>query len=207
MNLTLRCRSLVAAGLYCATTASIAGAVGLGEKTKIDGVITARAGDHMTVKTEAGQRGGHLLTANTDVKTKKGRLGLIKEGAAATALIPGLRVGVEGVGDERGAGIIATKVRFAADDLKTARAIQAGMAETDGKVAANADGIAANKQAISRSRATRPSWRSASVSSATTTSRAEATVYFDGRQRRDLRRSRAGADGPRGQAKAESRAT
>jgi OOP family OmpA-OmpF porin len=177
MSLKLHCRSLVAAGLCCAAAASIEGAVTVGEKAKIDGVITARAGDHMTVKTDEGDVVA-LLTTNTDVKTKKGRLGLIKEGAAATALIPGLRVGVEGVGDERGQ-LIATKVRFAADDLKTARAIQAGMAETEGKVATNAQGIAANKQAITAVQGEQAELAGRIGQLGDYDIKAEVTVYFD----------------------------
>ena len=143
---TLRTASLVAAGLLATAPFALPQSIPLGQKTKLEGVITARAGDSMTVKTDVGNAVARL-TANTDVKSKKGRLGIIKEGAAATALIPGLRVDVEGVGDDQG-HLIATKVRFAAEDLKTARAIQAGMAETEGKVAANAQGIEGNKQAI-----------------------------------------------------------
>jgi OmpA-OmpF porin, OOP family len=143
---TLRTASLVAAGLVAAAPFALAQPIPLGQKAKLEGVITARAGDSMTVKTDTGDAVARL-TANTDVKSKKGRLGLLKEGAAATALIPGLRVDVEGVGDD-GGHLIATKVRFAAEDLKTARVIQAGLAETQGKVATNAQGIETNKQAI-----------------------------------------------------------
>jgi OOP family OmpA-OmpF porin len=143
---SLRAASLTAAGLIAAAPFGFTQSISLGQKAKLEGVITARAGDSMTVKTDTGNAVARL-TANTDVKSKKGRLGLLKEGAAATALIPGLRVDVEGVGDDQGL-LIATKVRFAAEDLKTARAIQAGMAETEGKVAANAQGVEANKQAI-----------------------------------------------------------
>src|SRR5215510_1272399 len=112
MNVRYRGGYLVAAGLCWAAAAALAepGTVSLGEKAKLEGVITARDGDSMTVKTDHGNVVARL-TANTDVKVKKGRLGLIKEGAAATALIPGLKVSAEGVGDEHGQ-LIATKVRF-----------------------------------------------------------------------------------------------
>lgn len=142
----LRRASLAAAGLVATAPLVLAQSIPLGQKAELEGVITARAGDSMTVRTDTGNAVARLTT-NTDVKAKKGRLGLLKEGAAATALIPGLRVDVEGVGDDQGF-LIATKVRFAAEDLKTARAIQAGMAETEGKVAANAQGVESNQQAI-----------------------------------------------------------
>ena len=102
----------------------------------------------MTVKTDQGNVVA-VLTENTDVSARKGRLGLIRKEAAATALIPGLKVGVEGVGDDKGQ-LIATKVRFLSGDLETARAIQAGLSETQEQVAANQQGIEANRSAITQ---------------------------------------------------------
>ena len=151
MNLSaLRAATLLAAAAL--TTAAVASAdpITLGQKAKLDGIITARAGETMTVKTDQGPVVA-VLTENTDVSAKKGRLGLIKKEAAATALIPGLKVGVEGVGDDKGQ-LIATKVRFLSGDLETARAIQAGLSETQDQVAANQQGIEANRQGIEANR-------------------------------------------------------
>lgn len=140
MKLTpLHARSLAVSLVLSAAPLTFAREIPLGQKTKVDGVITARGGESMTLKNEMGTVVARL-TASTDVKVKKGRLGILKEGAAATALIPGLRVEVEGVGDDHGQ-LIATKVRFASNDLKTARAIQAGMTETQGQVDANKQAI------------------------------------------------------------------
>ena len=72
---------------------------------------------------------------------------MIRKDAAATALIPGLKVGIEGVGDDQGR-LLTTKVRFLSGDLETARAIEAGLAETEAQVAANQQGIEANRNAI-----------------------------------------------------------
>ena len=147
MNIfALRAASLLAAGTLAAVAVTSADPLSLGQKAKLDGIITARSGDTMTLKTDQGSVVA-VLTANTDVSARKGRLGLIRKDAAATALIPGLKVGVEGVGDDTGR-LIATKVRFLSGDLETARAIQAGLAETEAQVAANQEGIEANKQAI-----------------------------------------------------------
>ncbi|HET9317044.1 MAG TPA: OmpA family protein [Vicinamibacteria bacterium] len=134
-----RSLGLAAAFLAASATGPSAQTLSLGEKTKLEGIITSRAGDSMTVKTDHGNVVARL-TENTDVRAKKGRLGLIKKEAAATALIPGLKVGVEGVGDDQGQ-LIATKVSFTSGDLKTARAIQAGLTETESQVAANREGI------------------------------------------------------------------
>jgi len=151
MNLSaLRVASLVAAGTLAAVAVTSADPITLGQKAKLDGIITARAGETMTVKTDQGPVVA-VLTENTDVSAKKGRLGLIKKEAAATALIPGLKVGVEGVGDDKGQ-LIATKVRFLSGDLETARAIQAGLSETQDQVAANQQGIEANRQGVEANR-------------------------------------------------------
>jgi outer membrane protein OmpA-like peptidoglycan-associated protein len=81
------------------------------------------------------------------VAESKGLLHLRKSSMAVTALVPGLKVEVEGVGDESGR-VIATSVRFSADDLRSAQAIQAGLAPTEQKVQANAQGIQANQQGV-----------------------------------------------------------
>ena len=60
---------------------------------------------------------------------KEGKFGLMKKGMAVTALVPGLKVEVEGVGNEQGQ-VIATTVSFKAQDLKTAQANQAGLSPT-----------------------------------------------------------------------------
>ena len=146
----LRAAALLAAGTLAAVAVTSADPISLGQKAKLDGIIVGRSGDSMTVKTDQGNVVA-VLTANTDVSARKGRLGLIRKGAAATALIPGLKVGVEGVGDDKGQ-LIATKVRFLSGDLETARAIEAGLAETEAQVAANQQGIAANQQGIEANR-------------------------------------------------------
>ena len=177
MNLSSRASCLLAASLPLLVAAPSAGAISLGEKAKIEGVIVGRDGDHMTVKADSGNVVARL-TANTDVKVKKGRLGILKEGAAATALIPGLKVSVEGVGDENGQ-IIATKVRFGSGDLKTARAIQAGMQETQGRVAANTEGIEANRQAIAGVQGEQAELARRFGQLGDYDVKAEATVYFE----------------------------
>jgi OmpA-OmpF porin, OOP family len=151
MNLSaLRAATLLAAGTLATAAVAPADPITLGQKAKLDGIITGRAGDGMTVKTAEGSIEA-VLTENTDVSARKGKLGLIRKDAAATALIPGLKVGVEGVGDQNGR-LIATKVRFLSGDLETARAIQAGLSETQEQVEANQQGIEANRQGIEANR-------------------------------------------------------
>ena len=175
MKLTTRFAHVLLAAAV--SPGAFAEAISFGQKAKLEGVITARTGDSMTVKTDTGNVVARL-NENTDVKSKKGRLGLLTEGAAATALIPGLRLSLEGVGDDKGQ-LIATKVRFHPDDLKTARAIEAGMAETEGKVAANAANIAANKNSIAQLQDVQAEQARRFGRLGEYDVKAEATVYFE----------------------------
>jgi hypothetical protein len=170
----LRAAFLLAAGTLAATAVTSADPLSLGEKAKLDGIITARSGDTMTVKTDQGLVVA-VLTENTSVSARKGKIGLIRKDAAATALIPGLKVSVEGVGDQ-GGRLIATKVRFLSGDLETARAIQAGSPRHRSRWrpisrASRRTGRASRRTAppSTRSRASRPTSPGASASSANTT--------------------------------------
>src|SRR5262245_43074591 len=79
MNPSLpRPRLLLAAGLAVCMSPASAQHVSLGQKLKREGVITGRAGASLTMKAE-GVNLVVILTGNTDVKAKKGRLGLLKE--------------------------------------------------------------------------------------------------------------------------------
>lgn len=68
-----------------------------------------------------------------------------------TALIPGLKVSVEGVHDEKGQ-LVAETINFSGEDLKTAEAIQAGLTPTQQAVEANKQDTAANKVQIAANR-------------------------------------------------------
>ena len=101
----------------------------LGEKAKLDGIITAERAGSMTMKLERRQR-RRRLNANTDVARHQGPARPPQGRRGRDRAHPRAEGGREGVGDDKGA-LIATKVRFAGEDLKTAQAIQAGMAETE----------------------------------------------------------------------------
>jgi OmpA-OmpF porin, OOP family len=116
------------------------------QDTKIEGLITARNGAEMTVKTDSGEF-VVALTDTTDVKEKEGKLGLRKKQAAVMGLIPGLKVDVHGTAAAQGP-ITATSVAFSAKDLEAAQAIQAGLQPTESQLVATTGQAAANKAAI-----------------------------------------------------------
>lgn len=119
---------LAVAVFFVAGTASI----GLAQDTtKVKGVIIARDGAAMKVKGEAASW-SILLNDDTKVEAKKGMLGVRKDTLDVTDLIPGLPVEVETV--HNGTDLVAKSVKFKADDLKTARQIEAGLNPTGQQV-------------------------------------------------------------------------
>jgi OmpA-OmpF porin, OOP family len=116
------------------------------DETTVKGLITARAADTLTLRTADGTQ-VITLTDSTKVQTPKG-LGLRKQQMSWTSLIPGLKVSVKGFPGADGK-LEAKTITFSKDDLQTASMIQAGLAPTEEKVAANAVKIASNKESIS----------------------------------------------------------
>jgi outer membrane protein OmpA-like peptidoglycan-associated protein len=136
----------------------VAYGVSHGEKVKLNGLITGRDGETLTIKTQESGNVVVVLTDNTSVVQPKGLLKLRKEQMGVTALMPGLKIQVEGVGDAQNR-VIANTIKFSKDDLQTAEAVQAGLAPTQAAVQtnqqniqANKDDIAANKVQIAASR-------------------------------------------------------
>ena len=120
-----------------------------GEKAKIHGLITGRTGDILKVKTSDGNI-TVVLTDDTKVQKPKG-LGLRKTQMSFMALIPGLKISVDGFRDEQ-SRLVADTITFSGDDLKTAESIQAGLTPTQEAVEANKENIAGNKVQIAANR-------------------------------------------------------
>jgi len=113
------------------------------DTTKVKGIIIARDGAAMNVKGEAASW-TIVLNDDTQVQAKKGMIGLRKDDLGVTDLIPGLPVEVETI--HTGNELVATKVSFKADDLKTARQVQAGLHTTGQEV----QGVQAEQAAMSK---------------------------------------------------------
>ena len=113
------------------------------DTTKVKGIIIARDGAAMNVKGEAASW-TIVLNDDTQVQAKKGMIGLRKDDLGVTDLIPGLPVEVETI--HTGNELVATKVSFKADDLKTARQVQAGLHTTGQEM----QGVQAEQAAMSK---------------------------------------------------------
>lgn len=133
------------AALVCCLAVGMAYGASNGEKVKVQGMITGRTGESVTIKTTDGSTVTVVLNDDTKVQQPKG-LGLRKKQISATILVPGLKISVDGVGDAQ-SHVVAKTINFSSDDLEMAEMIQAGLTPTKQAVATNQQNIAANKQA------------------------------------------------------------
>lgn len=102
---------------------------------KVKGMITARTGETLVVKSGEGSV-TVVLTDDTTTKDDKGLFGLEKQHMSNVVLIPGLKVDVDGMSDGQGR-VIAKTITVDGDDLETAEMIEAGLHPTAQQVAAN----------------------------------------------------------------------
>ncbi len=130
---------------------AVAQSISNGQKVKLQGLIIARAGEVVTMRTSDGGNVVVNLTDNTKVKEKHELIR--RKNMAVTALIPGLKIEVHGVGNDKGQ-VDAESIEFGKGDVETAQTIQAGLnptqqqlQTTEQQVKTNQAGIQANKQA------------------------------------------------------------
>jgi outer membrane protein OmpA-like peptidoglycan-associated protein len=81
------------------------------------------------------------------VGTPKGLLRIRHSEQSVTALIPGLRIEVQGTGTD--SRVIAKNIKFEKSDLQLAEVIQAGLTPTQQQAAANKEDISNNRENIS----------------------------------------------------------
>jgi len=116
------------------------------QKLKLQGIVAGRSGEDLTLRTDSGDKKVTLIDG-TKVGSVKAPLKLRRGHEGAAALVPGLRVEVEGHDNGQGQ-VIADDIKFTGDDLKTAYAIQSGLAPTDQKLEATGKQVEANTQDI-----------------------------------------------------------
>src|SRR6201997_1810798 len=106
------------------------------QSTKVEGIIKSRSGPDMILKTSNDPNMIVMLTDSTDVGQVEGLLKARSKQMSMAALIPGLAVSVEGDYNNQNV-LVARKVRFKGNDFKQAKAIQAGMHDTNAQVQKN----------------------------------------------------------------------
>ena len=117
-----------------------------GDKAEVKGMIIARTGETLIVKSAEGTV-TVVLTDYTTTKDDKGLFGLDKQHMSNVVLIPGLKVDIDGMSDDQGR-VVAKVITVDGDDLETAEMVQAGLHPTAQQVSANVQAISANQQNI-----------------------------------------------------------
>jgi OOP family OmpA-OmpF porin len=141
-----RIRIVGCIALLCIVCVGSAFGASEGKKVKINGLITGRDGEDLMVKTLKGSANVVVVLADdTKIQTPKGLFR--HEEQAVTALIPGLKVQIEGTGTEN--RVVAKTINLTQSDLLLAETIQAGLDPTKQQQATNTSNISANKQDIS----------------------------------------------------------
>jgi OOP family OmpA-OmpF porin len=116
------------------------------DETEVKGMITARTGETLIVKSEAGTT-TVVLTDSTRTKDDRGLFGLEKQEMSSVVLIPGLKVDIDGVSDDQGR-VVAKTITVDGDDLETAEMIQSGLHPTAEQVAANIQALQAHSDQL-----------------------------------------------------------
>ena len=106
------------------------------QSTKVQGLIKSRSGPDIILSTSQDPNMVVMLTDSTDVGQVEGLLKARSKQMSMAALIPGLAVSVEGEYNNQNV-LVASKVRFKGSDLKNAKAIAAGMHDTNQQVQKN----------------------------------------------------------------------
>jgi OmpA-OmpF porin, OOP family len=120
-----------------------------GKKVKINGLITGRDGEDLTIKTLKGST--TVVVVLTDDTKVQSPVGVFRHSEqAVTALIPGLKIQVEGTGTDT--RVVAKTINLQKSDLLLAETIQAGLDPTKQQQATNTSNISANKEDISTNR-------------------------------------------------------
>src|SRR5438034_4384817 len=114
-----------------------------GDKAEVKGMITARTGETLIVKSGEGST-TVVLTDDTKTKDDKGLFGLDKQHMSNVVLVPGLKVDIDGTSDEQGR-VVARTITVDGDDLEAAEMIEAGLHPTAEQVATNVQTLKAHR--------------------------------------------------------------
>jgi OmpA-OmpF porin, OOP family len=144
-------KSTTVASLIFAACALVAIAA-FAQSAQLQGIIDARKGATMMIKSADGTTTPVLLTDGTQVEEVEGGLHMRKKQMGMTALIPGLPVQVQGSYNAQNQ-MTADTVKFKASDLKTAQDIQAGVAPAEQQLQAQQQEMAQQQQDLQQQQA------------------------------------------------------
>ena len=119
----------------------IASGTAAAQSTKVKGIIKSRSGPDIILSTTQDPNMVIMLTDSTDVGQVEGLLKARSKQMSMAALIPGLAISVEG--DKNNQNVfVASKIRLKGSDLNNAKAIAAGMHDTNQQVQMNQEELA-----------------------------------------------------------------
>src|SRR4030095_4869447 len=107
-----------------------------GQQLKISGIVIKRDSDAFTLREPDGTETIVALTDTTSVKTVRKGLFRADKPSGVSYILRGLRLKVEGRGNGEGQ-LVATKIRFDEDDLRTAQALEARVDPVDDMATSN----------------------------------------------------------------------
>jgi len=128
----------------------LASVTAVGAATKVKGMISGRTGETLIVNTESGKV-TVVLTEATKIKDNRGLFGLQEDRLAATVLIPGLKVSVDGRDDGQGR-VLAKTITVDGDDIESSQMIQAGLQPTADEVLEHEKELLRQQEAIGANR-------------------------------------------------------
>jgi len=117
------------------------------QTSKVQGIIKERSGAAIILQTSDSPNLVVLLTDFTDVGQIQGVLKARRKSMSMAALIPGLPIQVEGTYDGQHR-LEAKSVKFKGDDLEQAKAIQAGLHETQVRARQNSADLGNQKATL-----------------------------------------------------------
>jgi outer membrane protein OmpA-like peptidoglycan-associated protein len=145
----LGCVAVLGGLTFSATPETVA--VANGEKTKLTGTIVSRSGDVVEVRdTKSGRLAVVNITDKTRIERRKGTFPFYRHSDMdVTAMLPGLTIDAEGVGNTKGQ-VEAEKISFTPDEFAIAvaeeqQAIANNAAARNARSAANQAGAVAGK--------------------------------------------------------------
>lgn len=137
-------RGLVMSLAMFTSLVAVAGA----QEATVEGLVIGRNGPTMSVKTKDTPRVTVVLNDSTEATEKGGGfLGLGRKHPGITELVPGLEVKVEGSYDPDHK-LLAKKVTFSRNSLRTAKQIDAGLNPTAQELAAAQDQLRSDRRDI-----------------------------------------------------------
>jgi len=105
------------------------GTFAFAKTAKVAGLGKSKRGDTLTIQTASSSKVTVQLSDRTQIVELHGAFNVVRKDVSREKVVPGLRIRVEGTLDEQ-QQVVAKSVKFDAKDLEDARAIQAGVFET-----------------------------------------------------------------------------